>query len=823
MSLFANNESNQCFNVNEESIANLLLSSFTSHENSILENALKILSTLNNKIYFYEILFKILLNEDLDINIRFSSILYIKNVINSKWDSLPDDAHSYIANFFYQHILLYNSPTFIPYFSQLSDLLSERVMKEIDWGRLINQYITVNPISALIIARSLLINGEKYELYHSGILNFLCDYILNMFSNNTNDNYLLTNQCIKILKIIMSSYLDFHFDENHLIVILNFLLNHLSSDILTKSIDLISKICEKNSFLIERIEIPFITYISSCINIPKVSIHFFFMLSIFAKNQNLWSQLHDSFLQFFIPFFQIDELESFEDYSQFICEHHFDSFSSHTDPKSASFRCLEVIGQYQQKSALLIISHLVEILKKHHSNELYNGIEKDLYMFAHMSSALLKSRQEDELTFLFDLMFPLLDSDSTLLKCSALVTLESESYFTPNMLHAQKVIQLLLDSNELVQYFSINFCIKVIPSIHDIEFKKGIPINDIIPKVLYISHRFGLPQYTDLLSYLAKDKYFIPQIEMFAVDLIKSIFSLYQELVDTNLNQRNNNSLNIMTISSLINLIIVMISNFRDSYEIENNLCKIAFFQSVQMLQNNYLSITIPLFELLNVSLYYSPHPFEEMWTIFDIILPLLGKVSSAYLELCISSLTIVLYKNINCINEKKNIITDAAYFIMKEFDVNEFSTFAALLVKYSLIPMELINILISKLYMAWINDNLDFVDDIYELFASLFMINTTGFLEVFGPEIHEFINNLEESAGPKDLILIIPLVSSLMPLDQRNSLISTISSFNIEEILRNEYTTDFEDMESGIQLPKIHIFSDSYIIEAYQSYLSRI
>ncbi|OHT10423.1 hypothetical protein TRFO_20307 [Tritrichomonas foetus] len=794
----------------------LLQCTFTTNDNQILNDALNQLSLFDNNCDFYQSLFSLMENSS-DPNLKLASLIYLKNVVKTKWKIISNEIRTFINNYFYFKILISFDQDFISHIKEFCDVLTEKNLHNLPWNDLLIQYLNSNPISMLLLLRSLIIFSQKYEIHE--LLKNVIDFVFQSLQNFNNNSSIIN----LALSVIFRSFHLISFEERHFLFLVDFLSNNLKfkQEFLNKAIKIISKIAIIDGKYLMNIEIPFVLHLTEFLDSPKISILFFHMISNFAQNDALWEPLSTNFINFFIPFFALNDSIDFSDPIGFVSDHFFDSFSSNFDPNSAAFRCLEVIGQYRQQAVFNILSlckqtyenfqRIIESNKQikyqiNWQNNIFDA-EKSIYSASHMASAVLKYCISDDL---FDFVFSYFDkSDNILVQCGILIIIQYESYSKPNLLHIKKCVEFLLSQNLLLEYFASNALLKIIPNISDKQSLRFLPIEIIIPKILHIAQTFELPQFTDLLTFLLSDNFLIHRVEPLLPELIKFTFSFAQLYSETYSDS--------LSISSVFNLIISLIINLKDHSAILSDLCQSTFNCCIQIMKQ---SILIPVLELLCTAIFYCPITFDQIWSLFPIVIQLLNDMSPAAIDISFNLLSIVLYKDPKGAVERSTYLIDISSLLINQFEINEISLFFGVLIKYKIVPIELIYTLICKINMAWKCDSVSFFDDIYEFLMILFMNYGHVFIEIFDDEFLEFIHDLVESADGYDLMLILPIIYETLNDEQRNDALTILESF-IKA--KNEFCEgEIFNKEMAYSIPKISLFIKDEVCQNFREFLTK-
>ncbi|KAK8870954.1 hypothetical protein M9Y10_008867 [Tritrichomonas musculus] len=790
-----------------DQLISLLEESFTSNDNQYLQSIFDSLSSFCFDPNFYKSLNLILQSNTVNPNVKFAALIYFKNLIQYRWKNLPPPIHQNIFYIFIETIIHMHDSCYIYHIMQISDRLIDLNLLEIPWTNYIIQFLDNDPISSLILTRSFTFQYRKTDV--SDILKNVLSFIFTEFSKEQQ------NPLFKKIsfKIIRHSFPIIQFEENQLIFLIQYMINNLSPDHILQFISVFSKISINNPSLIYPIESPLVSYLVQYLNIPKVAIRFFPMISTFSKDQKLWELFDSNFINFFIPFFNVDENE-ISDPVKFINDHYFDSFMSTTDPNSAAFRCLEEISQYH----FSVIEKVLQLLKSEFESR---SNANNIYSISHISSAVLKnydfSESNPSAKDLFNFVFQFFESDSILIKCGILIILQFESYLEcPIEEHIQKCIELIFDQNELIQFFSMNVLSKSLPCFKNFQVLHNFQPNLIISKILQISQRFEIPQFTDLLRYLFTDLSYLTQLKPFLIEIVDSTFSIaqfYSELSPEMI-------LNSNSISSVFDSILTLIIQLKSvSSSIEFEICKLSFIKSIQLLKPNLMMHAL---DVIFIAAYYSPQIFPEMWDSFDILLTLIGENSQFFSnEIIFSIFAVISLRDPDGVKNRLEMMVNLSTMIIDKYSIDEFSIFIAVLIKLNIVQREVFSTLICKIFLAWENDGIDFVDDFFELLASIFLTCGDLFVEIFGEKLNDFLDDIINFCDSKYLMLFTPFIFQFLNDEQKSNCISIIDSNNHESHsndLQEEYNA-FDD--NPLSLPHISLFSESDIIENYQKFKS--
>ena len=785
-------------NVNMDQLLTLLERSFTSNDNQDLKELLDVFLSFCYDPNFYQSLFFILQNESIDPNIKAAGIIYFKNIIQYRWEYLPQPIHQDIIQLFLKIIIYLQDPYFIYHVMQISDLLIDKTLFEIDWETNILELIENNTKSSLILTRSLILQFQLKDI--TELLENILNFIFTSLQENQFDPLFLTLS----LKIIRFAFKIIQFEDQQLNFLIQFMIENFSEDYLIKYIKIFSEIAKIKPFLLYEIEDSLISNIIECINGPKISIHFFTLLSNFSRDEKLWEMLEDNFIEFFIPFFSFDESE-IENPVQFINDHYFDSFSSNSDPNSAAFRCLETISQFQDS----VIMKILEFLKLE-----FESPSNKIYSISHISSAVLKNFDFTEAIItgqiykLFNYVFQFIQIDSILIKCGILIILQFESYLeTPIEEHVNECFKLIFDENELIQYFSMNVLLKTVPHLNDNSIFQSFPVNSVVSKILEVSQNFEFPQITDLLQYLFNDESYLIQIIPNLIEIVNSSFSFaqfYSEMSDDLISP-------IFYINSILKL-----KDSPSSNSIEFEICKLSFLRSIELLN---ASLLIPILEVIFTSLYYSPQLFDEVWNSFETLLAYVDEKSHYSNELIFKIFALICLRDQEGLGNCSEMVLDIATMILNKFEINEFSFFIACLIKIGIFKEEDFSPLICKIYFAWENDDINSFDDLSDLLAVLFDLCQPIFIEIFDEKFSNFLEDLINSIESKKfLMLLLPLIYQFLDEEQKLNCLSRID----EEDQEIQEEIEFGD-ENSLSLPSISLFSDSEIVENYQIFLNSL
>lgn len=774
------------------------LETFTSTNNDQLKNTLEQLSSSIDDPNFYHALLLIILNDNMAFNIRFSAIIYFKNCILHKWQELSEITSQSIHELFFTSLINFDEPRFFPYILQISDLLV-RYGIDSDWITLFEFLCKSDtPLSSFILLRSLILHYERINL-----LSILPISLQNLFS-------LLQNGSIEpiymklFFSIIRRSLLFYNFEDVQLQFLIGIMMTNIQNEVFLKFLPIFTSISRSNPELMSQIHQPLVSAIIPRMGMPKVPIKFFPLFASFAQNDELWKPFSESFIQLFLPFFVVQEADIIDPVS-FITQHFFDSFSSETDPNSAAFKCLEIISQYQYSAILVVLGYLKQAFESKNQCLIYSA--------SHMASGVLKNINYrdnlEKMNEFFNGIFEYLNSESILVKSASLILLSFETYLSSyNPIHVQNGIRLILHPDEIISFFSIN-CINKLhfESLHQLTPAfLAYPIDALITRIYHISQKFEVPTFTDLLSFLLGDPNYLTQAIPYIFDIVNSAF------MSIHFYAENDSSSTL--VSSLFNIIITLLATLATVQSQDLlQFCKFVFVKCLEI-DNPYFYG--PIFEVLFLSIYHSPESFEEMFTVYDSLFPLIKDSSEISKEMIFKIFSIVLLKNgAEFIQNQSQFFNSLASVVINQFDPSDFSVFIGILLKNNIIDSELISLLLSRIYLAWKSDETSFFDGLFELLTVIFTTSPVMFLEVLNDDLHEFLSDLIESADDKELMMILPYIFNLLLEDQQLKSLEILQGIDNFEEEENEY------ISTTLTMPQISIYSNLEILQNYSNFLS--
>jgi hypothetical protein len=507
---------------------------------------------------------------------------------------------------------------------------------------------------------------------------------------------------------------------------------------------------------------------------------------------------------FYFPFFLCDEDSSLDQVS-FVCNHHFDALSAHSDPRAACFRSLASLSQ-SAPAVLPIILHFFEQLPPEPAVQ-YAGF----HLLSAVFSEILKIESEIAFSIAQHSMTQFL-SQSVLLRSGALLILPfASTLLGPDLV---SVVLPALCEDSIVRYFA-TLCLSRI--LEEGEFSVALESADIqllLPAVMSVAADFGIPQVLDILSFLLRCEQNAEGFVPFLPDIVRSAFALVQFYGVWDSNH--------VSVAPGFNFLLSLFPAFNSMEEVQLGLSQLVLTLALEVMSDASAPLNghflAPLLELVSNAIFYSPAEFPEVLNCFDVVHHLLDKSTSFALENAI-----VVLSNI-CLKYPGNLcpasLPELCDMVVSQHGLIEAVPLVNAVLKLCDNPIELYAAVVTAIVELWESELLNFFDDINVTLTLVCANHMDLLLGLLGDRVESFVDDWLDSCGPRDLIATIPMLASIIPRALTSALLAKVLQVSGDLVRRNSWDAPADVKPKLIEIQRIEVLPFDEVHARFQAFL---
>lgn len=472
---------------------------------------------------------------------------------------------------------------------------------------------------------------------------------------------------------------------------------------------------------------------------PKIAIRIFDLIKTMTENEataELIVRNAEEFIRgMYFPFFAVAQSNEMSP-QDFVCENDFDAFGARDNPKAAAFRSLEAIAGIRPE--------FVELISLFWSDQ---TTSEDAYAKTHMLVTAIAHLRGDVLECVIAKTIEWIQSTIPLVQCSGLLLLRYLKLRDEAILY--RCIELLKESTYTSYFAAVALC----------RVLSYVPLSDeqvmiIVERTVFIAEQFGAPEILEIITQLYEKGLRLDSMLRVTPPLVASAFGL----IDMYMQIESPHT----CVCPSFHLLLIMMYSYSGYPDQEQALCQQVSVSGIgllsQAVSDDKTNFILPLLEILCNAVFYAPEPLQGIWSLFDIIIPALGKLE----ELAIDT-SMALFSNIALKETDQTFKTalPTIYTVVENnLQMTEYSQFLASVLRIFPEFDNLYSNAVAQIMTLAESDDLSYVEDCFPVLIAI-LLNRPELFQQIVTANSMFLDDFLACCGPRELDILEEFVPS--------------------------------------------------------------
>lgn len=484
----------------------------------------------------------------------------------------------------------------------------------------------------------------------------------------------------------------------------------------------------------------FLQYVIPKICHPKIAICVFDLIKTMTENEataELIVRNAEEFIRgMYFPFFAVAQSNEMS-LQDFVCENDFDAFGARDNPKAAAFRSLEVIAGLRPE--------FVELISLFWSDQ---TTPEDAYAKTHMLVTAVAHLRGDVLECVIAKAIEWVQSTVPLVQCSGLLLLRYLKL--RNEATVYRCIELLKESTYASYFAAVALCRCL---------AYDVPLSDeqvmiIVERTVFIAEQFGAPEILEIITQLYEKGLRLDSMLRVTPPLVASAFGL----IDMYMQIESPPT----CVCPSFHLLLLMMYSYSRYPDQEQALCQQVSVSGIGMLSHavsyDKTNFILPLLEILCNAVFYAPEPLQAIWSLFDIIIPALGKLDELAIDTSMALFSNIALKETD--QTLKNALPTIYTAVENNLQITEYSQFLASVLAIFPALDNLYSNTVAQIMTLAESDELSYVEDCFQVLVAI-LLNKPELFQQIVTANSMFLDDFLACCGPRELDMLEEFVPS--------------------------------------------------------------